>query len=384
MSCFGSVGCWRILNDGVPHLKQYFVNEIAIRIRELSREWFGNEKEIHFVGQSKRIQELQRKLVRFAQLDEPILVTGESGVGKEIISKSIYLLTARRGKPFVCVNCAQYYDQNTMISELFGHKKGSFTGAMRDHNGIFKDCDGGVIFLDEVGELSPKSQAMLLRVLAEGEIRALGSTKSEFVNVRVIAATNRNLKEMIKTGHFREDLYYRLRHLCIHVPPLRERDNDWKLIADHTLRLLCEKYGIEKTFSTGALRIMANYQWPGNVREISSVIATGYSLSGEAEEIAPEDFEFMLNPDYHAVESENTGELVEYYSRMTERGESFWQVIQKPYLERELNRSQVKSIVRRGLSEVQGSYKSLLNHFSMTDGQYLKFMDFLRHHRLKP
>src|SRR5207244_9960368 len=159
-----------------------------------------------------------------------ILITGESGVGKEFFAKACYLLGDRTYAPFVVVNCPQYGDANLTVSELFGHVKGSFTGAMSDHQGLFEVADGGVVFLDEVGDLHPNAQTMLLRALAEKEVKPIGSTKTYSVNVRVIAATNRLLRDMIAVGQFRQDLYFRLRYFPLDVPPLREREEDWRLL----------------------------------------------------------------------------------------------------------------------------------------------------------
>lgn len=366
-------------------MKEYLMNEFALRLNELSAEWWGKEKAIHFVGCHSTLMEAQRKLLHFTMLDEPVLITGESGVGKEIFAKSLYLLSARRGKTFISVNCAQYHDQNTLISELFGHKKGSFTGAIGDRQGIFKECDGGVIFLDEIGELTLKSQAMLLRVLAEGEIKPLGSNKLESVNVRVVAATNRDLRNMLKNNQFREDLYYRLRHFHLHVPALRERGNDWEMLVRYHLQKLNHEYGSCKVLSERSWEMLSHYFWPGNIRELKSIVTTGYSLSGERKIIEPNDFIFLLREEHPFDASDNMSSVVlECFNRMSKNQESFWQVVQKPYLNRDLNRSQVKAIMRLGLNKTNGSYKQLLSLFGLAENQYLKFMDFLRHHHLKP
>ena len=168
---------------------------------------------------------------KLASFDEAVLVTGESGVGKESVAQSLHLLGNRSAKSFVSVNCPQFRDGDMTVSELFGHKKGSFTGAISDRKGCFENADGGSIFLDEVGDLHMSAQVMLLRALATGEFQPLGSNDVRRVNVRVVAATNRPLDGMILGDEFREDLYYRLRYFHIEVPPLRKRGNDWYLLG---------------------------------------------------------------------------------------------------------------------------------------------------------
>ena len=168
------------------------------------------------------------------------------------------------------MNCAQYHDGQLLASELFGHRKGAFTGAIADHRGVFEEADGGVVFLDEVGELCVPAQAMLLRALGEGEILPVGATQSKRVNVRVIAATSRDLRPMIEAGRFREDLYYRLRHLHVRVPALRERGDDWRLVLELLRAQLAARRGSRKRFSDAALNGWARYAWPGNVRELRS------------------------------------------------------------------------------------------------------------------
>ena len=371
--------------------RDYLTNEIAIRIHLLSAKLWGEKRAINLIGEDKKFSESLQRMVNFSLLDNPVLITGESGVGKELFANSVYLLSKRNGLPFIRVNCAQYHDRNMVVSELFGHKKGSFTGAVSERSGLFKECNNGVIFLDEIGELSPEVQAMLLRVLEQGEIRPLGSNKVERVNVRIIAATNRNLQKMVEKGNFREDLYYRLCCFVLNVPPLRERGGDWRTLAGFYLKNLNTEYRTKKKFSRDSLQILSEYKWPGNIRELKNLVTMGFALCSSGDMIQPESFAHMLRQYRHSTSSQSQSTthvppncIVECYFKMVKEGKSFWEVIQKPYLERELNREQVRTIVSLGLKETGGSYKKLLPLFSISPEHYLKFMDFLRHHRLKP
>ncbi len=347
---------------------------------------WGDRDAVRMIGRSAALIAAQEKLFRFAQVDRPVLVTGESGVGKELFARSLYVLSARKGRPFLSINCAQYNNDDLLVSEIFGHTRGSFTGASADHAGLFESVNGGVLFLDEVGELSPRAQAMLLRALSEGEIKPLGGTQVRNVDVRIVAATNRPLHRMIVDGTFREDLYYRLRYLHVHVPAIRERADDWHLLVNYFLSKSNATHRETKQFSSSAWSLLSSYFWPGNVREIQSIVDVGICLS-EGTIIEPECIYDALGEHTMPlrVAEESAGSIVSnLYALMLENGEDFWRVVREPYMDRELNRSQVRAIVRRGLKDAQGSYKRALDIFRIHEGDYLKFMDFLRHHRLKP
>jgi two-component system response regulator HupR/HoxA len=222
---------------------------------------------------------LCRTVERVAPYDISILISGESGTGKELLARAIHYGSARGDKAFVVENCAALPDQ-LLESELFGHKRGSFTGAYEDKIGLFQQADGGTIFLDEVGETSPAFQAKLLRVLQEGEVRPVGSTRPQSVNVRVIAATNRDLEQDVARGRFREDLYYRLSQFSLHVPPLRERPMDIPLIAQEILER--GKRQLNKPvqgFTPEALECFTAYRWPGNAREMQNEILRMLALA---------------------------------------------------------------------------------------------------------
>jgi two-component system response regulator HydG len=207
-----------------------------------------------------------------ANTDSTVLIQGESGTGKELIARAIHFNSHRKNKPFVVANCSAY-SQNLLESELFGHEKGSFTGAIRRKIGRFEMANGGTIFLDEIGEVSPPTQILLLRVLQDHRFERVGGEETLEVDVRVIAATNKKLTEEMKKGTFREDLYYRLNVIPIFIPPLRERKDDIPVLASHFLQKFIHERGKEVTsFSPEVMEILLAHSWPGNVRELENVI----------------------------------------------------------------------------------------------------------------
>ncbi|MFW6198388.1 MAG: sigma 54-interacting transcriptional regulator [Acidobacteriota bacterium] len=352
--------------------------DLSREIRALSVDEWGEGRALDLVGRSAEFVEVLKKLRKVADYDEPVLLIGESGSGKELMAEALYLMSERKGRPFVPVNCPQFTEGNLTVSELFGHRRGSFTGAVENRKGAFERADGGLIFLDEIGDLHPAAQAMLLRALASGEFQPLGSDETRAVSVRVVAATNRTLDKLINTDEFREDLYFRLRYFLIRVPPLRERGDDWRLLLAHVLGRLRRRHRVEKRFSSRALTLLETYEWPGNVRQLISVVTTGYALA-DGELIEPEDFEVQLEmPERRRVD------IVDELYRKISGGESFWDCVHRPFLDRDLNRGQLKAFIRRGLHDVGGSYRDLLEHVGLATSDYQKFMDFLRHHDLKP
>lgn len=362
------------------------LTEFGAQIQAYTAQAWGNREAVHMIGLSRSLREAQEKLSRFVRIDRPVLLTGESGVGKELFARSLYVLSSRCGRPFLSINCAQYQNDDLLVSEIFGHTRGSFTGAICDRSGLFEAADGGVLFLDEVGELSPRAQAMLLRALGEGEIKPLGGTQIRKVDVRVVAATNRPLRKMLAEKTFREDLYYRLRYLHVHIPPIREREDDWRLLVSYFLDESNTSIGRSKQFSPSAWSVLEGHDWPGNVREIQSIVDVGCCLADGTlidSEIVAESLADEKGTKIHNG-AETNGVIGRRYALMTEEGEDFWNVVREPFLDRELNRSQVRAIVQRGLADSHGSYKRMLDIFRIQEGDYLKFMDFLRHHRLKP
>jgi two-component system nitrogen regulation response regulator NtrX len=248
----------------------------AVRVQKLEEENTELKekaaKEYQLVGESQGMRDLKTQVERAAPTKATVLITGESGTGKELVAREIHRRSSRAHQPFVQVNCAAIPEE-LIESELFGHEKGSFTGAVRKQTGKFVAADGGTIFLDEVGDMSLRTQAKVLRVLQEGEVEPVGAATVIKVDVRVIAATNKELTEEIRAGRFREDLYYRLNVIPIRTPPLRERRDDIPILGEHFAKLFSEEHNYHvKTFATAAKKALQDAPWRGNVRELRNMI----------------------------------------------------------------------------------------------------------------
>ncbi|HQE79216.1 MAG TPA: sigma-54 dependent transcriptional regulator [Syntrophorhabdaceae bacterium] len=231
----------------------------------------------NIIGVHKRMEELFRIVRRVAPTNSTVIIYGESGTGKELFAKSIHYNSPRRDKPFFAINCAAI-PETLLESELFGYEKGAFTGALTRYTGLFEQANGSTLFLDEIGDLKPGTQAKLLRAIQEKEIRRLGGKETIKLDVRIITATNKKLDEEIKKGNFREDLYYRLNVIAFTIPPLRERATDIPLLVEHFMKKLNNTHGMNKALSNDALKLLMNYSWPGNVRQLESIIERAYIL----------------------------------------------------------------------------------------------------------
>ncbi len=272
--------------------KPFKVDELKITIKKsleqkrITRENLDLKKQLkkefsfdNFIGNSPEILEMKRLAEKVAQTDSTVLIQGESGTGKELVAKAIHYYSRRSDKPFVTISCAAL-PESLLESELFGHIRGSFTGAIKDKEGLFKTADGGTFFLDEIGVISRAIQVKLLRVLEEKEITPVGSTKPIQVDVRLIAATNADLEQEVKIGNFRADLYYRLNVFPIHILPLRKRKDDSKLLAFYFIKKYCKKFRQkEKKITDEALKKLIDYSWPGNARELENTIERAVLLA---------------------------------------------------------------------------------------------------------
>jgi two-component system response regulator AtoC len=272
-------------------LKKAEERERLKRENRLLRERISHIEENYrfrnMIGKSSTMKDVFKLVEKVAQYNTTVLISGESGTGKELIAKGIHLAGNRSEQNLVSVNCGGI-PENLLESEFFGYKKGAFTGADKDKKGLFQEADKGTIFLDEIGELPLPLQVKLLRVLQESEIRPVGSTKSIGVDVRIIAATQKNLEDEVAKGHFREDLFYRLNVLSIHLPPLRDRLEDVPLLMDHFINRFNKRLGKNiRSVSPAAIARLLAYGWPGNIRELENVIERAVVLSDE-DQILPE------------------------------------------------------------------------------------------------
>jgi two-component system response regulator HydG len=270
--------------------KRRLVGEVSLLSSEFRRR-YGLE---HIVGRSNAIQDVLHRVVRVAPTDATVLISGESGTGKELVARALHVASRRGDKPFVPVNCAAI-TETLLESELFGHAKGSFTGATRARRGLFEEANGGTLFIDEIGETTPGFQAKLLRALQEGEIRRVGESTPVQVDVRVIAATNQDLRRAIAERRFREDLFYRLAVVPLRIPPLRERREDVPLLAAHFLQRFVLRTGAEKSLAPEAVARLVEHDWPGNVRELENIIEQAAALSA-ATVLHAEDIHLEAHP----------------------------------------------------------------------------------------
>jgi two-component system nitrogen regulation response regulator NtrX len=270
------MGAFDFIEKPLSLEKTVLVIRNALRQRDLETENRAlrarvDRQEI-MVGESPAMRHLREQVAMAAPTNGRVLILGENGTGKELVAKTVHQLSRRRGGPFVEVNCAAIPEE-LIESELFGHARGAFTGAVADKPGRFEQADGGTIFLDEIGDMSLKTQAKVLRVLQEQVMERVGGTQRIKVDVRVLAATNKELPAEIRDGRFREDLYFRLNVIPIFVPPLRDRAEDIPLLAEHFMALMAAEYGKRpKRFASEAMARLQQYQWPGNVRELRNIV----------------------------------------------------------------------------------------------------------------
>jgi DNA-binding NtrC family response regulator len=340
------------------------------------------------LGTSAAMRAIEREIDVAAGCSTKVLITGESGVGKELVARLIHQGSARHANRFVAINCAGLPD-SLLESELFGHMRGSFTGAFRDKKGWLEMAHGGTILLDEVGEMSLRMQALLLRFLETGEIQRIGSDRMlPPLDVRVIAATHRDLAECVKDRTFREDLYYRLNVVHIEVPPLRERRGDIPVLLKHFLLMFSSAHRLPvPEIAADAMERLANYDWPGNVRELKNVaerLVVG-SRSGRIETSA-------LPPDVSSGGAKNTGRsnvatvttaassstLQHRLDRLMNDRVSFWSEVHEPFMNHDITREDVRQLVREGLAHTRGNYKMLVRAFNMDPRDYKRFLSFLR------
>jgi DNA-binding NtrC family response regulator len=335
-------------------------------------------------GVSSAIRTVEEDIQHASRSDAKVLITGESGVGKEIVARLIHQRSRRAAGPLVTINCAGFPD-SLLETEMFGHMKGSFTDAYRDKRGWLELANGGTIFMDEVGEMSLRMQALLLRFLESGEIQRVGSERRlSAVNVRVITATHRRLLERIAEKSFREDLYYRLNVIHVEVPPLRERAEDVAVLLKYFLREFSSTHHLpEPTISAEAMQCLTSYYWPGNVRELKNLaerlILRNRSGRIDVDLLPPEVLtsrRAAASAQQSAVPQTSVAEAL--FDRIMRGGESFWAAVHEPFLARDLTRADLREVVRLGLEHTRGNYKLLTTTFNMPAEDYKRFIGFLR------
>jgi transcriptional regulator with PAS, ATPase and Fis domain len=339
-------------------------------------------RERGFIVADARMRSVATLAERAGRSDAKVLITGESGAGKDLVARHVHVHSKRQAQKFVAVNCGGLAE-SILESELFGHVKGSFTGAFRDKPGKMQLAHRGTLFLDEVGEMSLRMQALLLRFLESGEVHAVGSDAvADRVDARVIAATNRNLAEMVAAGQFREDLLYRLRVIHIEVPPLRDRPSDIRALVPHFIA----RSGRPVTVSDEAYQLLERYRWPGNVRELQNVIEQTLWLA-DAETIAPEHLPPAIRNAGQSMTPlrERRRQVADQlYEALVVSGYSFWQHIHPLFLARDITRHDMRELVRRGLATTHGNYRMLLKLFGMSPRDYKRFLNFLATHDCRP
>lgn len=364
-----------------------------VMLKRVASERFGSS---NIIGSGPGMERVFRLVEKAMNSAFPVLICGETGTGKEVITKAIHFGSDRKDKPFVAQNCAAIPSE-LLESEMFGYKRGSFTGAHVDKKGLFEAAHGGTLFLDEIGDLDQGLQAKLLRVLQDGNIRRVGDTSERKVDVRIISATNRDLKAAVDAGTFRLDLYYRLNVIQIDLPPLRERTEDIPLL----LHLFLEKTGKQmgksfKGFTKRALERLRLHSWPGNVRELENVVARAVVFAdGDTIDVdsLPPLTSDRLVPTPAAAGPEGAAPAVtappvpseglRLFQAIRSGHGDFWTLVKQPFLKRDLSRGVVKEVVSFALEQTGGKYTRALAELGLPDDDYRKFMNFLAKFKLK-
>ena len=334
-----------IINEEIRQIVKNALSRKAIQKKDftLSKQYERQYDFSSIIGDSTSIKKIISEVQKIANTRSNVLLLGETGTGKELIGKAIHFNSNRVDKPFIPINCSAI-PENLLESELFGHVKGSFTGAVTSKKGLFEEANGGTIFLDEIGDLSLGLQSKLLRVLEDQEVRPVGGVKSSKVNLRFICATNKDIEEEVKEGKFREDLLYRINVITIRLPPLRERREDIELLASYFIK----KYSVElgktiKDIENGALGILSRYHWPGNIRELQNIIERAILLS-EDEIIRGEHIPERIRLEESFIQNSANKQLsVEEYFK------EFVQKFQNEYTEKQL--ADMLGITRKSLWE---------------------------------
>jgi DNA-binding NtrC family response regulator len=364
----------------------------------MSSGLWRDREDMALVGESAVMTALRAEIDIAARSQAKVLVTGETGVGKEVVARLTHQMGARCSRRFVAINCSGV-PETLLESELFGHTRGSFTGAYRDKPGLVRLADGGTLFLDELGEMSLRMQAVLLRFAETGEVQPVGADgPMGQTDVRLITATHRNLRAQIDSNAFREDLYYRLNVIQVHVPALRDRGDDVRLMLHYFLRRASETHKLPlPTLAPDAERLLLSHRWPGNVRELKNVaerlVVSGVEcvtsddlpddVQSEPRRMAPAAGGTTVAQKSAPIimpSSSQASDVAEALWKRLMSGEDFWSVVHRPFKSHDLTRRDLRAVIFKGLQHTRGNYRQLVRTFHMPETDYKRFLSFLSQH----
>ncbi|HSW38669.1 MAG TPA: sigma-54-dependent Fis family transcriptional regulator, partial [Acidobacteriota bacterium] len=349
------------------------------------KEYLSRQRERYgeIVGKSLLVEQLKERIGLASSSPLDILITGESGTGKELVARAIHRTGRRKSAKFIPVDCGSFSD-NLAESEIFGYRKGAFTGASENRQGLMEAADGGVIFLDEISNMTLPLQAKLLRVLQEREVRRIGEINPRKIDIQVIAATNKDLMEETRKGRFRLDLFYRLNAMAIRVPSLRERSEDVPLLAGWFLEKTAEhEGGKHKPLLPEALTLLKRYSYPGNIRELKNIIAGAY-YSTKGLVIGPRELPPEVHGEWRVDASVESFSAARTYQEIIEGRGTFAELVKEPFLKHQLSSSFVKEIIEMALRDSGGRYRDALFRLRIPDRRYAATIQLLKRHNCCP
>lgn len=378
---FLSLGrCWRWFQDVDQHV---YTASRRSSYQPVRLEVSGTGMHDDLIGRSAAIEELRREILVAARSDAKVLITGESGAGKEIVARSLWRQSTRADRTMLPINCAGI-PESLLESALFGHVRGSFTGAVDDRRGLLESAQRGTVFLDEIGEMTPRMQGLLLRFVQSGEIQRVGDTGAvSRVDVRIIAATQRDLRESVARGEFRLDLFYRLNVIHLRVPPLRARMVDMPILFERFITRYCRHYEVPPPrLEPEALQVLNRHHWPGNVRELQNV-AERLVVSHEGEVVDGPCIARLISGCWGSTarDAPCADHAETLFDRIVMSGESFWSAAHAPFIARDMTREELTELIRLGLMRSDRDYKRLAQRLNIPDGEDRRFIAFLKSYR---
>lgn len=360
------------IKKGFSESDQYFIKTIGSILKEIISSVKNKDTGFSWMCSEKMVR-IRDLILKFSFHKQPVLLLGETGVGKTYIAEYIHKYSGRKGA-FVNADITTL-NESLFESIFFGHKKGSFTDAQEDKKGLVEEAEGGTLFIDEISEVPLSFQSKLLRFIDKNTYRVLGETEEKIANVRIVAATNKNINQLITNNNFKEDLYYRISVFEITIPPLRDRKEDIRIFIETNKHLISDKTLTEDFYSE-----IINYNWPGNIRELKTMlIRAGVLLESPITGSKIKPIINELNKKSRNNINESTS--IRIWAELSS-GKSFWDVVKIPFLNRDLNRKEVAEILERGLAENSHSYKKMMGSFNIETKEYKKFMNFLMVHKL--